>query len=193
MLFNVAEESASEFLAWYRARHLPDLLASGFLSAHCYEAAAGPRRYLTVYEQDHDVVASAAYAATRASDENLAARESSVLALQKATYRQEWWSGFPGPAPLAGGDWMSLAGFEVDDERRPALLSDLRRRAQGPELQAGARLRLLSRLGGHPLFPEAVGPAVILMAEAAGPRQSLDGFTGAGFAFNGRRYHNLGR
>lgn len=49
----------SEFLDWYKAVHIPDILASpiGILSGQLYEcpdAASGEARYLAVYEFETD-------------------------------------------------------------------------------------------------------------------------------------------
>jgi hypothetical protein len=167
VIFNVEAASASTFLDWYRRRHLPDLVRAGFLSAHAFEAAEGGRRFVTVYEQDHDVLGGEAYAGVRAADARLAANESQVRDLQKGTYRQAWWStATPAPPPIRRR-WLSVLGVDVEEDAREGVLERLRRELASISTPGGDVHRLTVRLGGHPLFPESVAPPMLLLRESS--------------------------
>lgn len=171
-MFDVEQGSVSGFLDWYRGRHLPDLLASGFLSARAFESEHGSPRFVTIYEQDHDVLQSPAYAAARASDPSLDSHESKVCNLQKATYRRIPVDRQNG-ATAFDARWVGVLGFEVreefDDEWVAWLNHEALERGAGEE-----RWAVGLRLGGHPLFPGSVAPRVLLIVESPSGATELE-------------------
>jgi hypothetical protein len=169
VFFDLEPSRRSAWMRWYQERHAPDLLAAGFLGFRAYESVRGTPGFVTIWEQDHDVLQTPAYTAAREGDETLAANESAVRNLRKGTYRQV-------PLDSAGSsdpgrsEWLAVIGFDLPEPEEPRLTSSL----GDVILPAAAGARLAVRLGGHPLFPQAVAPRVLVLVEGPDDPGGLD-------------------
>lgn len=169
VIFNAQDEFTPAVLAWVRRQHAPDLLDSGFLSAHCFEPITGERRFINIYEQERDVLRSAAYVSAREKDAaGLTKNESKLVYVQKATYRQTALGRNGAPRSFgAGGDWLGVLRFDLRDDLDAELEEWLGQRL--PELMrhGASRVRLAFRNGFHPLWPKDLAPRAVILIESA--------------------------
>lgn len=167
VIFNVEESYIPEFRVWYTQRHVPDLLSSGFVSAHAFETVRGTPRFINIYEQNKDVFRNTAYAAARGKDAELSHAESMLRDLEKATYAQTLLGGDGAPPPF-DADWITLLRFDLPEGRESALREWLVREEVPALLKGGAlRCRLGIRNGTHPLFPKSIAPRVVFVVESS--------------------------
>jgi hypothetical protein len=170
VLFDIEAGYTARFLAWYTRRHAVDLLEAGFLSVQAFESVRGSPRFMTLWDQDHDVLQAPEYALARARDPELAESESRVCNLQKGTYRQIALVADTDSRDV-GAEWLGVLRFDLPEESDQALSAWLR----GAISDLGAaRPRLGVRLGGHPLFPESVAPRLLLIVESPAELLGLD-------------------
>lgn len=163
-----AEETAMPALrSWHARHHGPDLVAAGFLSSSHFEPIRGEMRYLSIWEQTHDVLRTDKYKESRRNDaERLIKTESSLRYVEKSIFAQKLLG--PGdPAAPFGSDWLTLLRFDVPAARDADIQAWLAADELPGLMRAGAlRVRIAVRSGVHPLWPNDLSPRSLVIVES---------------------------
>jgi hypothetical protein len=166
---------------WITEKHLPDLLAAGFLSASSYEEINGSGRTADIYEiPEIGIFATPAYRAT-GSDLEDPARPRALAAMSNrsnTTYRVH---AEHGDISVDNSEIVTLVQFEAAVSSAPEFVASLQQ-ACVSAMDSGSglleRVRVCERSGSHPDFPSEQPNWLIMLQWRGLPRsQELTSLT----------------